>query len=128
MSVRESSDAEFARWPGLLSLSLGVLLGPVVALVAQSVIYGATSWTCGRDIGATMHIIPALALIMSVGAGVGSYLNWRAIGKGVEDELGAVATRTRFLALIGIAVSAFSSLVILAMWASIFTFAPCMRA
>jgi hypothetical protein len=128
MSVRESSDAHFTRWPGLLSLSLGVLLGPVVALVTQGLIYSTNSWTCGRDIGATMHVIPALSVIVSVGAGVGAYLNWRAIGKGVEDEHGAVATRTRFLALMGIALSAFSTLVILAMWLSIFVFAPCMRA
>jgi hypothetical protein len=128
MSVRESSDAQFTRWPGLLSLALGVLLGPIVALVTQGLVYSATSWTCGRDIGATMHLIPALSVIVSVGAGVSAYSNWRAVGKGVEDERGAVATRTRFLALMGIALSAFSTLVILAMWLSIFVFAPCMRA
>jgi len=128
MSVHESSDAQFARWPGLLSLSLGVLLGPIAALVTQSIIYAATSWTCGRDIGSTMHIIPALSFVVATGAGVAAYLNWRAVGKGVEDEHGAVATRTRFLALMGIAISAFSALLIIAMWASIFVFAPCMRA
>ena len=128
MSVHESSDAQFTRWPGLLSLSLGVLLGPIAALVTQSIIFAATGWTCGRDIGSTMHIIPALSLIVAVGAGVAAHRNWRAVGKGVEDEHGAVTTRTRFLALMGVALSAFSALVIVAMWASIFVFAPCMRA
>ena len=128
MSVHESSDGQFARWRGLLSLTLGVTLGPIAALVTQSLIFAATSWTCGHDIGSTMHIIPALSFIVTSGVGIAAYLNWRAVGKGVEDERGAVATRTRFLALMGVAISAFSALVIVAMWASIFVFAPCMRA
>jgi hypothetical protein len=111
-----------------MSLALGLLLGPTVALVTQSLIYAANSWTCGRDIGSVLHIIPALALVVTIGAAVGGYLNWRAVGKGVEDEHGGIAARTRFLALLGIALSVFSAALILAMWASIFTFAPCMRA
>jgi hypothetical protein len=39
-----------------------------------------------------------------------------------------VTERVRFIALVGVAVSIFSSVVIIAQWASIFTFDPCMRA
>jgi hypothetical protein len=54
--------------------------------------------------------------------------DWRAVGAGVEDEEAAVEARTRFVALMGMASSAFSSLVIVAMWAAAFVFGPCMRA
>lgn len=139
MSVRESSElargdvahddaAQFTRWPGLLSLSLGVLLGPVVALVNQSLIYAANMWVCGRNLRGALHIIPALGLVVVAGTAVGAFLNWNVLGQGVEDEREPVVARARFLALLGIAISIFSALVIVAQWLAIFVFQPCQRA
>ena len=140
MSARESSDVlgggttrrsdggRFTRWPGLLSLSLGVLLGPTIALINQEAIYAVNMWACGHGISATMHIAPAVCLAIAVGAAILAYRDWRAVGGGVEDEEGTVETRTRFLSLLGITISVFSSLVIIAQWAAIFVFDPCMRA
>jgi hypothetical protein len=136
MSARESSDAmapaentaQFARWRGLMSLSLGVLLGPLVALAHQQAVYAVNMWACGRNLHATMHVVPVLSLVVVFGAAYGGYLNWVATGRGVEDEEGNVAARTRFLALLGMAISLFSALVIVAQWFAIFMFDPCMRA
>jgi hypothetical protein len=140
MSVRESSDllvdmpadrrAEdtFTRWPGLLSLSLGVLLGPTVALANQQLIYAVNMWACGHRMHATMHIVPIICLVITVGTGIMAYRDWRAVGGGVEDAEASVYARTRFLAILGMTLSIFSSLVILAQWAAIFIFDPCMRA
>jgi hypothetical protein len=137
MSVRESSDeratsvtgaTRFTRWPGLLSLSLGVLLGPVVALINQQVIYQSDMWACGFNAHGTLHVIPTLCVIVAVGAAVAAYRNWIAVGRGVEVEHDGVDARTRFLALLGISISVFSALVIIAQWLAIFVFTPCMRA
>lgn len=136
MSARESSDpvrpaedpAQFTRWPGLMSLSLCVALGPIVALIHEQTVYAVNMWACGRNLHATMHIVPALSLIVVLGAAFGGYLNWNAVGRGVQDEHGSIVTRTRFLALLGMAISLFSAVVILAQWFAIFTFDPCMRA
>ncbi len=139
MSDRESFDVvrenaadhgigAFTRWPGLLSLSLGMLAGPVMALVNQQLIYTANMWTCGRNAQHTAHLIPAACLAVTIGAGVNAYRDWRAAGAGVEDEMDSVASRTRFLAIIGMVTSTFSALVIIAQWAAIFVFDPCMRA
>jgi hypothetical protein len=136
MSARESSNAtrpvedpaQFTRWPGLMSLALGIVVGPIVALVHQQTVYAVNMWACGRNLHATMHIVPVLALIVVLGAAYGGYLNWTAVGRGVEDEDGNVVTRTRFLALMGMAISVFSALVIVAQWFAIFMFDPCMRA
>lgn len=118
----------FTRWPGLLSLSLGVLLGPTIALANQQLIYTVNMWACGHRMQPVMHIVPALCLVVTLGAAFTAYRDWKAVGGGVEDEEGTVHTRTRFLAILGIALSIFSSLVILAQWAAIFVFDPCMRA
>ena len=126
---RNAEDpAQFTRWPGLLSLSLGLVLGPLVALGHQQAVYAVNMWACGRNLHATMHIVPVLCLIVVFGAGFGAHRNWRAVGRGVEDEREGVAVRTRFLALLGMSISLFSAIVILAQWLAIFVFDPCMRA
>ena len=139
MSARESSRPatargkaaraeEFVHPRGLLTLSLGVLLGPVVALINQQAIYAVNMWACGRGLSGTLHIVPALCLIVSLGVAWTSYRDWRASGSGVEDEEGTVLTRSRFLSMLGIGISLFSSIIIVAQWAAIFVFDPCMRA
>jgi hypothetical protein len=139
MSDRESFDVvrespadhgvpAFTRWPGLLSLSLGWTLGPVVALVNQQLIYAADMWACGRNQWFAIHIIPLLCLIVCVATTVTAFRDWKAAGGGVDEEAADVATRTRWAAIVGIAVSAFSSLVVIAQWAAVFVFQPCMRA
>ena len=136
MSAPASSDqqtpvegpAQFVRWPGLLSLSLGLTLGPVVALTHQQVVYSVNMWACGHGLHAVMHVIPVVCLMVVAGAVVSSYRNWVAVGRGLEDEDGGVATRTRFLALLGMSISVFSAIVIVAQWLAIFVFEPCQRA
>ena len=135
MSVRDSSepsarvpDDQFLRRRTLASLTLGVVLGPVVALVNQELMYLVDLWVCGHGAKGSLHLVPALCLLVVLAAGIVAYLNWRAVGRGVEDEHGRALTRTRFLALVGIAISAFSALVILAQWFAAFMFSPCMRA
>jgi hypothetical protein len=125
---RADDAPEFTRWPGLLSLSLCIMLGPMTVLLSQQVTYAANMWACGHGARGTLHIIPVLALVVIVGALFGSYLNWRAVGKGVEVEHGAVATRTRFLAVVGMAISVLSAILVVAQWFAIFMFDPCMRA
>ena len=138
MSVREYFDAinepaadrgprAFTRWPGLLSLSLGVLLGPVVALTNQVLIYSANMWACGHGERGSMHLIPLLCLTVAVGAGLTARRDWRSVG-GAHDEDATVEQRARFIAMLGMAVSAFSAAVIVAQWAAILVFEPCVRA
>jgi hypothetical protein len=136
MSARESFDAvastddsqgQFTDWPTLLALSLCVVLGPIIALSQQELVYMVGVWACGRN-AVMMHAIPLLSLFVTAGAAWIGYAKWRAAGSGVEDEHGESATRTRFLALLGIALSIFSALVIAAQWLAIFVFDPCMRA
>jgi hypothetical protein len=135
MSARASSDARrasdwptrFARWRGLLSLSLGVLLGPVVALANQQATYSVDAWACGHDTRAVLHVAPALCLILVLALTWSAYANWRAVGPSPDDEYEFVGARTRFLAMLGVTISVFSAVVILAQWAAVFVFDPCVR-
>lgn len=131
MSAPESSSAAtrddaawFTRGSGLLSL----VLGPLVALANQQLIYMVNMWACGHRERSVMHLVPLLCLIAVAATGFAAHLSWKAFGRGFEDELGGVEARSRFIALLGIAISAFSAVVILAQWFAIFVFDPCMRA
>jgi hypothetical protein len=105
-----------------------VLLGPIMALTNQELIYAANLWACGHGARGTMHIIPVLCLIVAIGAGVTARRDWKAVGGGVHDEDATVEQRSRFVALLGMAISTFSAAVIVAQWAAIVVFEPCMRA
>jgi len=112
----------------MLSLSLGLVLGPLAALANQELIYMVNMWACAHRQRETMHLVPILCLIVVAVTAVAANLNWRALGRGYEDELGAVEARSRFIALLGLGISALSAIVILAQWLAIFVFDPCMRA
>jgi hypothetical protein len=135
MSARESSDARRASdwptrdapWRGLLSLTLGIVLGPIVALANQQATYAVDSWACGHDNRATLHIAPALCLIVVCAVGLSAYRNWRAVSLSREDEHSDVGARTRFLSMLGLALSVFSGFVVLAQWTAVLVFDPCVR-
>lgn len=130
MAMRPVHDERnyFTRWPGLLRLSLGVLLGPVVVLVNEELIYVTNMWACGVGKQPAMHIVPIVCLLVTIGAGLMARQDWIRVGRGIEESAATIDARTRFLALGGMAISALSALIILAQWLAIFVFGACMRA
>jgi hypothetical protein len=135
MSVQEFSRARrtsdwptrFTRWRGLLSLVLGLVLGPVLVLAGQQAIYSGTPWVCGHGMRATLHLVPALTILVLAALAFDAHRNWRSVGGGVEEEHADIATRTRFTAMLGMAITAFSALVMFAQWLALFMFEPCLR-
>lgn len=119
--------SHFARWPGLLSLSLGVLLGPIAVLANEELIYVTNMWACGVGKQPAMHVVPIICLLVTIGAGLLARRDWIRVGRGIEEQAATIDSRTRFLALGGMAISAFSALIILAQWLAIFVFGACMR-
>jgi hypothetical protein len=116
------------RWPGLLSLTLGVVLGPIAVLANEELIYLTNAWACGTGNQPAMHIVPVICLLVALGAAFLAWMDWGRVGRGVEDEAATIDSRSRFIALAGMAISALSVLLILAQWLAIFVFGACMRA
>ena len=117
MSVRASSEAFVA-----------MLAGPVLALVNQGLMYSVNMWACGHGVRGVMHVVPAICLALSSVSAIVAYRAWSIVGRTTEDELATADSRTRFLSILGLAISVFSSAVILAQWAAVFVFDPCARA
>jgi hypothetical protein len=127
-SADPNERARLTRWPGLLGLTLGVVAGPIAMLVNEELIYVTNMWACGTGKQLAMHVVPLICLVITIGAGLLAWRDWVRVGRGVEDEAATVDSRSRFLALTGMAVSALSALIILAQWLAIFVFGACMRA
>jgi hypothetical protein len=127
-SAPSGDTTGFDRLSGLVSLTLGVVLGPIVVLWNQAIIYSVDSWICRGDLRAILHVIPAVCFVIVAIAGLDAYRNWRAVGRGVDDEHEAVTSRVRFLAFVGMSICAISALLILAQWLALFVFRPCQRA
>jgi hypothetical protein len=127
-SADPNERARLTRWPGLLGLTLGVVAGPIAMLVNEELIYVTNMWACGTGKQTAMHVVPLICLAVTIGAGLLAWRDWVRVGRGVEDEAATVDSRSRFLALGGMAISALSGLIILAQWLAIFVFGPCMRA
>jgi hypothetical protein len=100
----------------------------VAALANQELIYVANAWACGKSAPLALHVVAFVCLLVTLGAGLLARADWARVGRGTEDEAGTVDSRTRFLALCGMAASAISALVILAQWLAIVVFGPCARA
>jgi hypothetical protein len=126
--VEPNERVRLTRWPGLLSLTLGIVVGPIAVLVNEELIYVTNMWACGTGKQLAMHVVPIVCLLVTLGAGLLAWRDWDRVGRGIEDEAATIDSRSRFLALGGMAVSALSALIILAQWLAIFVFGACMRA
>ena len=61
------------------------------------------------------------------GRGAGGALGGRARGADWDDEGAGVLPRSRFMAAVGMFVSAHSALVIIAQWVAVFVYSACQR-
>jgi len=130
MSSRRGEPNEhsrFARWPGMLSLSLGLLLGPVAALVNEGMVYATNMWMCGAGSPLSLHAITVICLAIAIGGGLLARADWARVGRGTENEAATIDSRSRFLALAGMAGSALSALFIVMQWLAVFVFNSCVR-
>lgn len=121
----DDAERRFARWPGLLRLSLGFLVGLLAVLWDQAVAYMATPWACSVDGRWSLHVAHLLFLVIAVVVGGISWRDWRATGGGTRDDEATVVGRSRFLALAGLAASTYSALIIIAMWIAVLFLGPC---
>lgn len=119
--------SRFARWPGMLSLSLGLLLGPIAALVNEGMVYATNMWKCGSGTPLSMHAVAMICLLIAIGAGLLARADWARVGRGTENEAATIDSRTRFMALTGMAASSLSALLIAMQWLAVFAFGACVR-
>jgi hypothetical protein len=118
---------DFKEGAAPAALWAGVLAGPLATLTQLQVNYALVLWACGTGREWALHLAALSALLVTVAAGLLSWRNWRRAGAGWEDDGAGVVPRSRFMAAVGVLISALIALVVIAQWIPIFVYGPCER-
>lgn len=116
------ADADLRRNdPGhTIWLWIGVLLPPAAILLQLEVNYAILRWACREQWIWPLHLISALALVLTVSAGV---LAWRM----QRGPASVSSPREGFMATVGMLSSVLFSLVGIAQWIPLLVHGPCDR-
>ena len=101
------------------------LLGPFAVLAGLEIAYIFADRACTTGDMLPVHLTwVASLLVAAFAAGLG-WREWRRWGGGHAGEDEAPGGRSRFLAVMGMLLSATAALVIVAQWSAAFVFHPC---
>lgn len=110
---------------GILSLLVGALGGPVIALAVLHGLYPLSAMLCGRGGELTFHLGSVAALLLVAGCGWLAWRDWRLAGGEWPGDEGGVLGRSRFLAAMGMLSSGIFALIVLAQWLPLLFHGPC---
>ncbi|HEX8141009.1 MAG TPA: hypothetical protein VF553_00315 [Pyrinomonadaceae bacterium] len=131
MSAEEGTQSEAKEdrrgSAGLLALWAGVLVAPLAFLSNLQVNYTLAQKLCPGGPTSLLHLMTLLFLLIAALGAFVSWRNWGRAGREWPGEAEDKLTRNRFLATLGLMLSALSFLLIVAQWIPQFIFNPCMR-
>ena len=125
MNSEAAKDFKEGARPG--ALWAGVLAAPLAALWQQSICYALVPRVCWSGREWQLHLVSLLALALTLAGGLLSWRNWRKAGARWETDEAGVRPRSSFMAAVGILVSAFVALVVVAQWIAVFVYSTCER-
>jgi hypothetical protein len=108
-----------------MTIWLGLLVAPILALADQSVALSMTAWACRGQHGLAIHVVHATFALAVAAAIVLAWMSWRETAHG--KPAGEANARRHFLAGMSIAVAALSLLVIVAMWFPTWLLSSCLE-
>jgi len=103
----------------------GVLGPPIVWFIFLQVNYILATSACLRTRNSALAAVAAAAILLSAAAGVAAWRSWRTAGASSETEQGGLVVINRFIALLGLGMSAFFILLLIASAIPIFVFQTC---
>jgi hypothetical protein len=111
--------------PSTKRLWFGFLAGVLAWKLQLMVNYALVPYACWQALVALIHVASVVTLALALGGAVVAWGSWRRLGEGVEMESGGIASRSRFLALSGVALGLFFALLILGQWLPNLLLGPC---
>jgi hypothetical protein len=97
-----------------LLLWIGVLAGPVLWLFSFEAKLYWNTWTCASQTKAAPFLIASAAFLLTAGAGLLAWRQWKELGKQASGDAGDALARSRLMALGGLVFSAGFCMVIVA--------------
>lgn len=109
----------------IAALWTGLLLPPVAFLLNLELNYALVPRSCLRNDVLLVQAAQTLCLLLALGGGLVAWRVWRAEGAEWPGGEGGAVGRTRFMAGLGLLLSAMFTLVIVAQWIPGFALSPC---
>jgi len=123
MTVDPHTDIPDAR--ELRALWTGVLLAPIAFLLNLEVAYALVPVACSAKTRLLVHVVHLVCLLLAVFGGVTAWGRWAEGGRTWPGDAGDLVARSRFMAGLGLLLSAMFALVIVAQWIPSFVLSPC---
>lgn len=121
----ETADPEH-RTRNLVALWYGLLGGPIVWFFGLLAGYPLVEVACTKRTMFPLHLGNSIALLLVLGAAWAAWSQWTRLGRGWAGEGGDTATRSRFMAVMGVILSALFALGIGFQWLATAFLHPCM--
>lgn len=106
-------------------LAAAVFLGPIATAGDLQIAYMLVAPMCEAGTNLPLHAVHAAMLVVAVAGVACGRLAWRRAGSGPPHSDAGRAARSRFLAVLGMLMSALFAAVIVAQWLSDFVLSPC---
>jgi hypothetical protein len=119
------TDAPLADGTRIGALWAANLLGPIAALAGLEVAYIFADRACATGDMVPVHLTWLASLLAAACGGWLGWREWRRWGGSHAGEEAGPGGRSRFLALLGMLLSALTALVVAAQWSAAFVFHPC---
>jgi hypothetical protein len=93
-------------WLSPLALWTGILTGPIVWAIDLTASYALTKWTCSTQRDNVLHAVMAASLLAVAGGAMVAFVALRHSAGGTPTDGGRPRQRARFMAILGLTISA----------------------
>jgi hypothetical protein len=114
------------RARNLAALWYGLLGGPIVWFFGLLAGYPLVEVACTKRSMFPLHLGSVVALSLVLGAGWAAWSQWSRVGRGWASEASDARTRSRFMAVMGVILSALFAMAIGVQWLATAFLHPCM--
>ena len=123
MTADPSTDVPEAA--DLRALWAGFLLAPIAFLLNLELAYALVPTACSSQNRLLVHGVHLVCLLIALTGGFFALRQWRSFGETWPGDEGGRVSRSRFMAGIGLLLSALFALVIVAQWIPSLVLSPC---
>ena len=110
-----------------MRLWMPIVLTPLIVLTQLSANYALVALECAKQQRFAIHLVSAISLALVVAGMLLAWSAWREVGTEPPDDRAEGVTHVRFVAALGVAVSALMTLGAIAQWLTTAFVAPCIE-
>jgi hypothetical protein len=110
-----------------LRIACPLFVPPIVFLALVAIAYAMVPWACETQRRWALHVVSFVAVVIVAGCVHLAWRNWRSLGTEPTYDNPEITVWVRFIAGLGLALSALVTVGTIALWATQFILPPCVR-